>query len=505
MKTTKLIPTFAMFLLVMSSVFAFTVSGIVTDDATGAPISGANVQMINSITSAVLDTDTTLADGLYSVDSVGSGLRTITASKAGYITQNPTRWIAVDTTINFDLGPTTTYTLSGTEGNSLNGVTVRLKNSLGSTIDQTITAGGAYSFTVVAGTYTIEASYPTYNVHTSTPIVVSANTIYPFTLVHSVTTGTVSGYVRDSSNAIINGATVRLKLSGATVQSTTNTPAGYSITYNQGTYDLTASMTGYNDQTRTVTITAGQTTSINFTLPAAGITCPQAATYGSWSSCTGTQTRTITYYNYSNTCGWTYTATESQGCSTGDGSSGGSSSGKKSTSSSDAIIPTIKTFDATVQNPAKYSMNGFDSLVFTYKDVKYTMKLIQIQPGKVTLSLSPANQQVTGETGNVLAFNLNENDTLQVTILDMTYDQASSQYSTVSLNVYLNAKKEETVVQKVVQQVVEKVKDAVVNVVGVVAQKEPASLAVGATISASIVVIGLIIFFVVRRIARPKF
>lgn len=94
------------------------------------------------------------------------------------------------------------------------------------------------------------------------------------------TKGIISGTVKDSNNTAIVGATVSTNTGGYTA--TTGTDGAYTITsVNPGTYNVTASKSGYYSQTiNSRTVTAGQTTTVNFTLaeiPPVSITSVSAA------------------------------------------------------------------------------------------------------------------------------------------------------------------------------------------------------------------------------------
>lgn len=80
------------------------------------------------------------------------------------------------------------------------------------------------------------------------------------------TTGTISGNVKDNNNNNLAGVTVSTNTGG--YSATTDANGNYTISgVAAGTYDVTASKTGYNSQTQTgKTVTAGQTTTVNFTL-----------------------------------------------------------------------------------------------------------------------------------------------------------------------------------------------------------------------------------------------
>ncbi len=89
-------------------------------------------------------------------------------------------------------------------------------------------------------------------------------------------TGTISGWVKVTGGAAIDGATVSTNIGGYT----TNTdPSGnYSLPgVNVGSYTVTASKTGYAPSSSPVSVTEGNTTSANFTLAIQDTTPPTIA------------------------------------------------------------------------------------------------------------------------------------------------------------------------------------------------------------------------------------
>ena len=82
----------------------------------------------------------------------------------------------------------------------------------------------------------------------------------------TVQSGSIAGNVKDSNGANLSGATVTTNTGGYSATSDAN--GNYVISnVNVGTYDVTASKTGYTSQTQTgKTVTANQTTTVNFTL-----------------------------------------------------------------------------------------------------------------------------------------------------------------------------------------------------------------------------------------------
>ena len=124
---------------------------------------------------------------------------------------------------------------------------------------------GAYTLTgVVAGKHTVEASRAGYTT-ASSMVTLAADQNLTVNLTIDSNTGTLQGIVRDSRSVGIAGANVTTDTGG--YSATTNSGGGYTISYvTAGTYAVTASKTGYSPQTKTGTVTAGDSSFVNFVL-----------------------------------------------------------------------------------------------------------------------------------------------------------------------------------------------------------------------------------------------
>jgi hypothetical protein len=160
------------------------IAGTVTDSSSGNPIQGATV------TADTGESDTTDANGDYTLSNVSAGDRTVTASAAGYVTQQQQTTVPSDgiATLNFALDP-----------------------------EQT---GG---------------------------------------------TGTIKGTLTDANTgARLGGVLVTTDTGQA---ATTNNGGKYTIqNVPEGNRTVTASKSGYVTQQQPATVTAGQTTTVNFAL-----------------------------------------------------------------------------------------------------------------------------------------------------------------------------------------------------------------------------------------------
>lgn len=97
-----------------------------------------------------------------------------------------------------------------------------------------------------------------------------------WTITVTAAKGNITGTVSSSAGGVISGATVAITGGAST---TTNTSGVYSFTgVNAGTYTLTASKTGFNPASSSVTVNADATTTKNFTLTPTDTTAPTAPT-----------------------------------------------------------------------------------------------------------------------------------------------------------------------------------------------------------------------------------
>lgn len=249
----------------LSPMPTYLLSGYVTS-AIGLPLSGAAVQTNTSLTT------TTNATGFYSF-YMSNGTYAVNASLAGYVTNATIVTIngASVANANISLSPTT-YVLSGyvfnTSGLPLNGATVQTNTSLTTTTNAT----GFYNFTGISnGTYIINASLTGY-VTNSTTVTISTANVTNANITLSPPTYLLSGYVTNiSGGAAISGATVTTNTS---LTNTTDTSGFYSFEVNNGSYQITASKTGYSSNSTTKTVNGANVANSNISLtpaPAAGV------------------------------------------------------------------------------------------------------------------------------------------------------------------------------------------------------------------------------------------
>jgi hypothetical protein len=133
-------------------------------------------------------------------------------------------------------------------------------------------SNGAYAFTgVPAGTYSLTASHSGYANATSSVTVsagVAATLNFQLTPTVSTGPGTITGRVTNiSTGGAVSGATV--SYSGGST--TTDTNGAYTFSgVAPGTYNVTASHTGFFNVTNPVTVSSGTTATLNFALATGG-------------------------------------------------------------------------------------------------------------------------------------------------------------------------------------------------------------------------------------------
>ncbi|MDY8045809.1 S-layer homology domain-containing protein [Paenibacillus polymyxa] len=234
-----------------------TVTGSVYDSNQSA-IDGASVS-IGPIST------TTNAQGAFTLTNVGSGEQTIMASAPGYVSGS--RSVSVVTGQNVDAG---TITLQSTDIQEVGTVTGSVYDSNQSAINgasvsigqisTTTNAQGAFTLTNVgSGEQTITASASGYVSGSRSVSVVTGQNVDAGTITLQSTdiqeAGTVTGSVYDSNQSAINGASVSI----GQISTTTNAQGAFTLTNVQaGLQTILASAPGYVDNTKSVTISAGQ-------------------------------------------------------------------------------------------------------------------------------------------------------------------------------------------------------------------------------------------------------
>jgi hypothetical protein len=138
-------------------------------------------------------------------------------------------------------------------------------------------ADGLYTLLLANGTYTLTASQALYATDTQTGVVVADNAqTIDFSLAQ--VRGWIAGTVTAAGGGAISGAALRITgTRSATAQ--TDGQGRYNVTLAPGTYNVTASATGYyNKTTSNLAVVAGQTTTANFALDPVPVPAPGLST-----------------------------------------------------------------------------------------------------------------------------------------------------------------------------------------------------------------------------------
>lgn len=239
-----------------------TLSGSVTDASSGESLAGASVTAGTFIT-------TSDSSGNYSLKGIEEGTYILAVSAAGYFN--------FSTSVSVTSGDTTTVNASLSKIPVNGNITGKVSDSSGGNaiIGATVSDGTRTSLTDATGSFTLSnipegtcnvtAAATGYQSITATFSVVAGVTDkLDFSLTKTVTTGTITGKVTDKSSGFpIAQATV----SDGTRTSLTGEDGSYILNdVPSGTYNVTASATGYEGISIITLVTAGSTTSVNFAL-----------------------------------------------------------------------------------------------------------------------------------------------------------------------------------------------------------------------------------------------
>jgi hypothetical protein len=259
-----------------------TLTGTVTDAGSGAPIAGATVSYSGTgPTGPVNGSTTTDQAGHYSVSAIAVSSYSVTAQAGGYQSQTATSVVGGGSTATQNFALTSSAsTLTGTVTDAVAGTPVSGATVSAGTASASTNANGVFTITGLApGTYTATASATGYAAQSaSVTITAASTTTQNFAL--SPNPGTISGTVTDAATgAPIAGATV--SYSGGSAITDGNGNYNFAAV-SEGTYTLTASATGYQNQSGTVTLGPRGAATQNFAL---------ARPYG---AITGTVTENVT-------------------------------------------------------------------------------------------------------------------------------------------------------------------------------------------------------------------
>jgi hypothetical protein len=240
-----------------------TISGTVTSSS-GATLGGAKIAS-GSLSTA------SQANGSYILANVNPGTVTLTASLAGYQTgtHSVTVTAAGTATANFVLTPANSPTgmVNGKVSNISNGMALSGTTVKWSTTAVSTNSTGSYVLNNVnSGTQTITASASGYLSRSFTVNVTGGSTsTLNFPL---ATAGIIKVVALNSTGAADAGATVTIQggVIRITVTGITNSSGTYSSNWIPvGSFTINISQTGHTTQSKSATVTAGVTTTVNFT------------------------------------------------------------------------------------------------------------------------------------------------------------------------------------------------------------------------------------------------
>ncbi len=298
-----------------------TLAGVVTDGGSGAAIAGATVSYSGTGPAGpVSGSTTTDAAGQYSAAGIAVTSYSMTAQAAGYQSQSATATVGggSTTTQNFALTGQATR-LSGTVSDASTTRPIAGATVSAGTASAVTDANGAYTIAGLApGTYTATATASGYTSQ-SASVTLTAGTTTTQNFALAPNPGAITGTVTDAGTAApISGATV--SYSGGST--TTNSSGVYTLAnVTEGSYSVTASATGYTNQSRTVTVGPGATATQNFALtPPNGAITGTVTGAGNGSAISGatvsytggsTTTNASGQYTLSNAAPGTYSVTAS--------------------------------------------------------------------------------------------------------------------------------------------------------------------------------------------------
>ena len=251
-----------------------TFSGKVIRTSTGMPISGASVRVSHD--DVTIDSALTDSSGNYSISGIPPGSYTLDAYAVNYQSGTSTSTISANQTktVNFSL-QSSPGTISGTVTSALGStpiagalVEVNLNNTL---IFSTLTdSAGNYSISGVApNTYAVHAHANTYQTAINNNVVVTANMTTTVNFSLQSNPGAAEGTVTNSVTGLpLSGVFIDVFEGGVFIDvAVTDSSGNYSVTgLATDSYTLTANKTNYETRNMSFSVTAGDTTTLNFTL-----------------------------------------------------------------------------------------------------------------------------------------------------------------------------------------------------------------------------------------------
>ncbi|RLG23974.1 hypothetical protein DRN85_08405, partial [Methanosarcinales archaeon] len=243
-----------------------TVEGIVTDNSTGALLSGVSVSISNQNT-------LTNISGDYSL-TIGTGEHFIVATKTGYenyvenITVMPGQTIQHNITLTpippgvlFENGTVTGIVKDNETNLPIENVSVTIAG-----ITDLTDVNGFYNISMIEGIHNIVAAKQDYENYISEVNIIANNiTVHNISMSlfrRRIENGTLKGIVKNQQGEILENVSISI----VGVLTTSDSTGGYNMSVIEGTHNLVATLYGYENYVTNITITARQITEHNITL-----------------------------------------------------------------------------------------------------------------------------------------------------------------------------------------------------------------------------------------------
>jgi hypothetical protein len=259
-KDSKGVPSVAKFVRVdsVANLTPGTLTGKITDSASGSPIQGATISYAGGST-------TSAANGTYTLPDVMPGEVLVTISKAGYATVSRTQAVAGGATVTLDVALAPPGTITGKVISSVDnaGIAGAIVTHSGGTI--TTNASGDFTIAgLPSGNQALVAAADGYNSSAEQVVNVPANGTATTTITLTPKPTYLAGEVRDRhTTATIAGVTI----SAGGVSTTTDALGRYQLFVPPGTYNVSAAKAGYATAVNVgAIVTFGTYTAIDFTL-----------------------------------------------------------------------------------------------------------------------------------------------------------------------------------------------------------------------------------------------
>ena len=232
------------------------------------PVQGVTVAISGSSTTLTTD-----ADGWFTFAGLPPGSYTLTLTKTGFVTKSHSFSITDGEEKTEVIKVQKLGSMSGTvrnvAGNPLQGATVIVT---GGATTKTATSDAEGSFSIAdlpPGTYTITGSLTGYVTQTGSKDVLDGGNVTVMIVLPKF--GGITGSVKDNNSQAINGASITISKGAASF--TTTSVAGGAFSFSDleaGTWNISASATGYSSYSGSVFVANDQDASVIITLQAVG-------------------------------------------------------------------------------------------------------------------------------------------------------------------------------------------------------------------------------------------